>query len=81
MDEIPAKLAYYALDDGRVQLAWDMVVRTKDHWWNLWVDAASGEVLAKSGLANKLRCVSGSEKHMCFVLTASYSLPGTSVKQ
>ena len=37
-------LAYYALDSGEVRLAWDLVLRPPDgrHWWNIWVDAASG---------------------------------------
>jgi hypothetical protein len=48
LDPIPAKLVYFALEDGSVRLAWDLVVRTQIHWWNLWVDAASGDVLAES---------------------------------
>ncbi|MEE8522785.1 MAG: M36 family metallopeptidase, partial [Thermoanaerobaculia bacterium] len=50
LEEIPVKLVYYAGGDGRVRLAWDMVIRTVDqkHWWNLWVAAGDGEVLAKA---------------------------------
>ena len=49
LDEIPVKLAYYALDSGEVRLTWEMNIRQTDqqHWWNLWVDAAGGEILAK----------------------------------
>ena len=50
LDPIPVHLAYYAVDSGEVRLSWDMVVRTTDqkHWWNLWVDASSGDILDKS---------------------------------
>ena len=50
LEEIPVKLAYYALDSGTVRLAWDMVIRTPDHrhWYNLWVDAVDGRILAKN---------------------------------
>ena len=49
LDEIPVKLAYYALDSGEVRLAWETNIRQVDqkHWWNLWVDAQTGEILAK----------------------------------
>jgi extracellular elastinolytic metalloproteinase len=48
-EDIPAKLAYYALEDGDVRLTWDLVLRLPDgtHWWNVWVDAEDGSVLAK----------------------------------
>jgi extracellular elastinolytic metalloproteinase len=50
LDPIPARLAYYALDSGRVPLTWEIVLRTPDqqHWWNLWVDAATGTLLDKA---------------------------------
>ena len=50
LDPIPAKLAYYALDSGRVRLTWEIVLRTPDqqHWWNLWVDATTGTLLNKA---------------------------------
>ena len=50
LDPIPAKLAFYALDSGRVRLAWEIVLRTPDqqHWWNVWVDAEDGRLLAKT---------------------------------
>jgi len=49
LDPIPVNLAYYALESGAVRLTWEFVLRTPDqqHWWNLWVDASSGSVLAK----------------------------------
>ena len=47
-DEIPVRLEYVA-DGARLRLAWNAVIRTPDgrHWWNLHVDAASGEVLRR----------------------------------
>jgi extracellular elastinolytic metalloproteinase len=50
LDEIPVKLAYYRLDDGQVRLAWETNIRQVDqqHWWHLWVDAVSGELLARN---------------------------------
>ncbi|HSF15004.1 MAG TPA: M36 family metallopeptidase [Vicinamibacteria bacterium] len=50
LDPIPVRLAYYALDSGEVRLTWQMLVRTLDqlHWWNLWVDAETGNVLDKA---------------------------------
>jgi hypothetical protein len=49
LDDIPVKLAFYELDSGEVRLTWETNIRQVDqqHWWNLWVDAESGEVLAK----------------------------------
>ena len=45
-DEIPVKLEFVETDD-RVALAWNVVIRTPNgrHWWNIHVDASSGEVL------------------------------------
>ena len=50
LDPIPTKLAFYALDSGRVRLTWELVLRTPDqqHWWNVWVDAEDGRLLAKA---------------------------------
>jgi hypothetical protein len=49
LEEIPVKLAFYELDSGEVRLTWETNIRQVDqqHWWNLWVDAETGEVLAK----------------------------------
>ncbi len=49
-DEIPVKLAFYALDSGDVRLAWEMTIRQADnrHWWNLWVDTENGQILARN---------------------------------
>ena len=47
--DIPAKLAYVPTGDGRLRLAWDIVIDEKSgqHWWHLLVDAATGKVIAK----------------------------------
>lgn len=49
LEEIPVKLAFYELDSGEVRLTWETNIRQVDqqHWWNLWVDAETGELLAK----------------------------------
>ena len=46
-ERVPVELAYVRTDDDRVRLAWTLVARTPDgrHWWNLFVDAVTGDVL------------------------------------
>ena len=53
LDPIPAKLHYVAASDG-VRLAWDLVMRTADlqHWYEVSVDAATGECLRLSDWVN-----------------------------
>ena len=48
-DPIPAKLMYQPLEDGSVRLVWDLVINRVDNpdWWNIRVDAASGEVISR----------------------------------
>ena len=48
-DDIPVKLVYQPVGED-LKLAWDLVVRLPDgsHWWNLQIDADTGEVLARS---------------------------------
>ncbi len=50
IDAIPVKLVLYAVGDGSLRPAYDMVIRTPDlqHWYNLWVDAENGEILETS---------------------------------
>ncbi len=50
LDPIPVKLVYSPDGDGGARLAWNLFVRTLDrqHWWNLDIDAVTGEVLAKT---------------------------------
>lgn len=45
-DPIPVRLEYVA-SGSSLRLAWNVVIRTPDgrHWWNLHVDAESGELL------------------------------------
>ena len=47
LDPIPSKLVYYAHDNGDLTLAWDLVIRTSNDWWHLWIDAATGDLLQK----------------------------------
>jgi hypothetical protein len=48
-DDIPVKLVYQKTGDRSVRLAWRIVVRSTadDNWWDLRVDAVSGEALAQ----------------------------------
>ena len=48
-DEIPAECVYYA-DGDRVRLSWNLRIReiSGRHWWNLYVDATTGEILLAS---------------------------------
>ncbi len=50
LDDIPARLVYQPLEDGSVRLAWNVVLRlaNREHWWNVRIDAANGEVLAQN---------------------------------
>jgi len=45
--DIPARLVYQHLADGRLQLAWDVEIYQLDanHWWSVRVDAETGELL------------------------------------
>ena len=47
LDEIPVKLMYLPQEPEGVRLVWNLVLRTGDgkHWWNIHVDAVTGEVL------------------------------------
>jgi uncharacterized repeat protein (TIGR01451 family) len=42
-------LQYYASPDGALRLSWNFQLYESeaDHWWNLWIDAASGSLLHK----------------------------------
>ena len=57
LDQIPVKLMYLPTDGGQVRLVWEAVVRLQDgqHWFDLFIDAATGEVLEKfNWIANEL---------------------------
>ena len=47
-DEIPAKLVYQPTEK-ELRLAWNLVLRVPEgsHWWNLQIDADTGELLAR----------------------------------
>jgi extracellular elastinolytic metalloproteinase len=47
LEDIPVRLVYQPLADGRLRLAWDLEIYQLDatHWWSVRVDAASGELL------------------------------------
>ncbi|HYP23642.1 MAG TPA: M36 family metallopeptidase [Actinomycetota bacterium] len=45
-------LNYRALPDGTARLAWDVEILTDDHWWNVSVDAETGEVVYRYDLVD-----------------------------
>ncbi len=50
--DIPARLVYQLLANGRLRLAWDLVIDTLDDsdWWNVRIDAENGRMLDKNDL-------------------------------
>ncbi len=48
-DPIPAKLVYQVVGEGKLPLAWDLVIRELGgaHWWHVAVDAQNGVLLWK----------------------------------
>ncbi len=46
-EDIPLELVYFATEDGRLRLAWDLSILPIDgqHWWSLRIDASDGSVL------------------------------------
>jgi cysteine-rich repeat protein len=49
-DEIPVRLEWVPQGEADLKLAWNLVIRTPDgrHWWNLHVDARTGQVLRQN---------------------------------
>ena len=47
LDAIPAKLHYVPAPDGKVELAWDYILRTPDgqHWYDASVDSSMGSLV------------------------------------
>lgn len=45
--DIPVELVFTTLNDGSMRLSWDLSIYTLDatHWWNIRVDAVTGEVI------------------------------------
>ena len=52
LSPIPAKLVYQPMPDGSVKLAWEVSIYNKDaqHYWDMKVDAASGNILKQADL-------------------------------
>ncbi|QCR23597.1 T9SS-dependent M36 family metallopeptidase [Pontibacter sp. SGAir0037] len=52
LEPIPAKLVYQPMEDGSLRLAWEVSIYEMDaqNWWNLRLDAATGEVLDKDNM-------------------------------
>ncbi len=48
-EPIPAKLALYRVSPEEVRLTWELVIQepSGDHWWNLFVDAVTGDVVGQ----------------------------------
>lgn len=54
LDEIPVKLMYLPRAGGEVRLCWNLVLRPPggQHWWDVYVDAQTGDVLAQNDWVN-----------------------------
>lgn len=52
LESIPAKLVYQPMEDGSLRLAWEVSIYELDaqNWWNLRVDASTGELLDKDNM-------------------------------
>ncbi|SFQ41334.1 T9SS-dependent M36 family metallopeptidase [Hymenobacter arizonensis] len=52
LEPIPAKLVYQPMPDGSLRLAWEVSIYELDaqNWWDMRVDANTGEVLEKDNL-------------------------------
>ncbi len=50
--DIPARLVYQPLSNGKLRLAWDLTIEVHDsnHWWGVRIDAESGQLLDKNNL-------------------------------
>lgn len=53
LEAIPTRLVYQPVG-GKLRLAWqvELYERSAQHWWNIKVDAASGEILARGDYVN-----------------------------
>ncbi len=54
LEDIPVKLAYYALENGQIKLVWDLSIYELDaeNWWSVSIDAQNGELLNKVNWVN-----------------------------
>ncbi|WP_162055067.1 T9SS-dependent M36 family metallopeptidase [Pontibacter pamirensis] len=52
LEPIPAKLVYQPMEDGSLRLAWEVSIYELDaqNWWNVRVDANTGEYLDKDNM-------------------------------
>jgi len=50
LSDIPAKLVYHLTQDDKLILAWDISIQeiNQQNWWNIRVDAATGNILDKN---------------------------------
>ncbi len=50
LSPIPVKLLFQRLEDDTLQLVWQLSIQeiTQQHWWNVRVDANSGEIISKN---------------------------------
>lgn len=52
LEPIPARLVYQPMEDGSLQLAWEVSIYELDarNWWNLRIDATTGQLLDKDNM-------------------------------
>ena len=65
LSDIPARLVYMLFENGDFTLAWDLSIEavSKDEWYSVQVDAATGRVINKHNLVNScgFTCSHGEE--------------------
>ncbi len=72
LEPIPARLVYLPLENRGVFLAWNVLIYTPDarHYWNMFIDAGSGEVLFQEDLVLEDRWdVTDADVEMRFLTT------------
>ncbi|MGI8774336.1 MAG: M36 family metallopeptidase, partial [Actinomycetota bacterium] len=52
---VPVQLTYYPTDDGVLRLAWQLEIEevSEQHWWQIAIDAETGELLSKVDYVNQ----------------------------
>jgi extracellular elastinolytic metalloproteinase len=74
-EDIPLRLAYLPQSEGEIRLAWYLRIYPPDHqhWWNLWVDAQTGQILAEDDWVLSCAPEAASVAHLCPPSAASPS--------
>lgn len=84
-DPIRARLIYQPVDDGRLRLAWELTIRSRKSasWWNIAVDAGTGDLLRVTDYTVQCQFPEAGHHHHAHAkeaceVEAPRSMPGTS---